>query len=255
MNQAEPPRRQVIGISINPLSLSQHVNLILGWATQNESRAVYVANVHMLMEARWNPDFRQVLHAADLVTPDGMPLVWMLRLLGIYDQERVAGMDLLRELCVGSQSRSIGVLFLGSSAQILAKMRQRLDIEYPSLNIVGMDPLPFRPLTPSEDRDLINKINQSKAGLLLLSLGCPKQEKWIAAHRGRVNATMIGLGGVFPVYAGLQAYAPQWARDSGLEWAYRLCQEPGRLWRRYATTIPPFLWLAAQQLANRSSKH
>lgn len=254
MKQAEPPRRQVIGISINPLSLSQHVDLILGWAMRNESRAVCVANVHMLMEARWNPGFRQVLQTADLVTPDGMPLVWMLRLLGVYNQERVAGMDLLRALCQESQSRDVGVLFLGSSARILERIRQRLNLEYPHLNITGMDPLPFRPLTPSEDRELIDRINQSKAGLLLLSLGCPKQETWIAAHRGKINATMIGLGGVFPVYAGLQAYAPKWARDAGLEWAYRLYQEPGRLWRRYATTIPPFIWLAAQQLVSRSSK-
>jgi N-acetylglucosaminyldiphosphoundecaprenol N-acetyl-beta-D-mannosaminyltransferase len=255
MNQlAAPPRKQVIGIYINPLSLSQHVDLILRWAMQNTSRAVCVANVHMLMEAHWDPDFKRILHSADLVTPDGMPLVWMLRLLGVYNQERVAGMDLFRAVCEKAQSQGVGVLFLGSGAQILAKMRRRLDLEYPNLNVVGMDPLPFRPLTPSEDQVLIDKINQSRAGLLLLSLGCPKQEKWIADHRGKVNATMMGLGGVFPVYAGLQTYAPKWARELGLEWAYRLCQEPGRLWRRYATTIPPFVWLAAQQLFNRSSK-
>ncbi|PZD71171.1 N-acetylglucosaminyldiphosphoundecaprenol N-acetyl-beta-D-mannosaminyltransferase [Acaryochloris thomasi RCC1774] len=241
-------RIPVTDIDIHALSLNQHVQQIIRWAKQNMSRSVCVANVHMLMEAHWNNTFRQILRSADLVTPDGMPLVWMLRLLGAYGQERVAGMDLFTGLCQEAQSQNVSIFCVGSQTQILAKMRCRLENEYPALQIAGMEPLPFRSLTAREDRDLTNQINQTQAGLLFVSLGCPKQEQWIAQHRGKINATMIGLGGVFPVYAGIHKHAPQWVRTSGLEWAYRLCQEPRRLWRRYASTIPPFIWLAIQQL-------
>ncbi|MGF1602902.1 MAG: WecB/TagA/CpsF family glycosyltransferase [Thermosynechococcaceae cyanobacterium] len=241
-------RVQVLDIFVNALSLDQQVEQIMAWAKQNVSRSVCVANVHMLMEAHWDPMFQNVVRQADLVTPDGMPLVWMLRYLGANDQERVAGMALFQALCDQAQGQDVSVFFLGSQAQILTKIRNRLELDYPALKIAAMEPLPFRPLTFTEDQDIINQINQSQAGLLFVSLGCPKQEKWIAEHRNRINATMIGLGGVFPVYAGLCKHAPQWVRNVGLEWAYRLYQEPRRLWRRYATTIPPFIWLAAQQL-------
>ncbi len=243
-----PKNIQIIGINVSSLSLRQQSSQIISWAKQNISKAVCVANVHMLMEAHWNDAFKKVLCSADLVTPDGMPLVWMLKLLGACRSERVAGMDLLKSLCAEAQEHEISIFFLGSEAKILGKMRQRLEAEYPDLCIAGMESLPFRPLTPLEDRKIIETINGTETGLLFVSLGCPKQEKWIAQHRGKINATMVGLGGVFPIYAGLQKYAPQWIRGLGMEWAYRLYQEPGRLWQRYATTIPPFLWLAARQL-------
>ena len=239
---------QVLGINVNSLSLKEHSERIIFWATQNVSRSVCVANVHMLMEAHWNSEFREILRSADLVTPDGMPLVWMLKLLGAHQQDRVAGMDLLNALCTKAQEQKIGIFFLGSEIQILGRMRRRLEQEYPGLNITGMESLPFHPLTIDEDQKITEKINKTQTGLLFVSLGCPKQERWIAQHRSSINATMVGLGGVFPIYAGLQKYAPQWIRTLGMEWAYRLCQEPGRLWRRYATTIPPFIWLAVRQL-------
>ncbi len=238
----------IIDISVHSLSLEQYIEQIMSWAEQNMSRSVCVANVHMLMEAYWDLNFHRILSSADLVTPDGMPLVWMMRCLGADGQERAAGMDLLKALCQKAQERNLGVFFLGSQAQVLTKIHQRLKRDYLDLNVVGMEPLPFRPLNAKEDQDIINQINRSGAGLLFVSLGCPKQEKWIADHRNKINATMIGLGGVFPVYAGLQKYAPRWIRNLGMEWAYRLIQEPSRLWRRYATTIPTFLWLAAKQL-------
>ncbi|MGB7415811.1 MAG: WecB/TagA/CpsF family glycosyltransferase [Thermosynechococcaceae cyanobacterium] len=244
----ESPYIAIVNICVDALSLEQSVEQIMTWAKQNQSRSVCVANVHMLMEAHWHPTFKRTLNSSNLITPDGMPLVWMMRLLGAHAQERVAGMDLFKALCHKAQEQHVGIFCLGSQAPIVAKMHQRLRDEYPGLEIAGMEPLPFRPLTPSEDRQIINQINDSKAGILFISLGCPKQEKWIVQHRHQINATMIGLGGVFPVYAGLQKRAPQRIRNLGLEWAYRLYQEPRRLWHRYATTIPPFIWLATRQL-------
>ncbi|MCW6037315.1 WecB/TagA/CpsF family glycosyltransferase [Spirulina subsalsa FACHB-351] len=242
------PSKRLISSSVTALRLEEQVQTMLAWAQQHMSKSVCVANVHMLMEAHWHPDFAQILNDSDLVTPDGMPLVWMLRLLGATTQDRVAGMDILLKSCTLAQYCGVSVYFVGSHPEILAQMREKLQQQFPQLEIAGMEPLPFRPITPAEDSALIAKINQSGAGLVFVSLGCPKQERWIAQHKGKIQAVMVGLGGVFPVYAGLLKHAPEQMRQMGLEWLYRLVQEPQRLWKRYTETIPPFLWLAAKQL-------
>jgi N-acetylglucosaminyldiphosphoundecaprenol N-acetyl-beta-D-mannosaminyltransferase len=182
------------------------------------------------------------------VTPDGMPLVWMMRWIGASPQTRVAGMDIFLALCQSAPLHGIKIFFVGSQSAILERMRNRLEQQFPYLAIAGMEPLPFRPLSPAEDEALIDKIHQSGAGLVLIALGCPKQEYWMAQHQGKIHAVMVGVGGVFPVYAGIQKWAPAWVRQLGLEWLYRLIQEPRRLWNRYSRTIPPFIYLALRQL-------
>lgn len=247
------PTRNVLEFPITALPLEEQVKTIVRWADQRQSKTVCVANVHMLMEAYWNPDFGTVLKNSDLVTPDGMPLVWMMRRLGAISQERVAGLDLFLAVCELAQKQGVCLFFVGSQREILSRMRKRLDKEFPKLKIAAMEPIPFRPLTEVEDKALIQKINESGAGLVFVSLGCPKQEKWIAQHKDRINAVMVGLGGAFPVYAGIQKRAPRLMRNLGFEWFYRLLQEPRRLYRRYAVTIPPFIWLACKQLIKSSS--
>lgn len=242
------PTQKVLDFPITALRFADQIQTILKWAIARESKTVCVANVHMLMEAHWNSEFASVLKSADIVTPDGMPLVWMMRQMGAHYQDRVAGMDIFLALCQQAQVQNISVFCVGSQNEILSRMRKKLEQEFPRLKIAAMEPLPFRPLTETEDQALINKINSSGAGVVLVSLGCPKQENWMAQHKGKVQAVMIGLGGVFPVYAGIQKRAPRIVRDLGLEWFYRWIQEPRRLWRRYATTIPPFMWLATKQL-------
>jgi N-acetylglucosaminyldiphosphoundecaprenol N-acetyl-beta-D-mannosaminyltransferase len=243
-----PPQQTVIGFPVTALPFNAQIDLISRWARHRISKAVCVANVHMLIEAHSNSDFASVLEKADLVTPDGMPLVWLMKLSGIHQQDRVAGMDILIALCERLSAEKISLFFLGSEEQVLDRIQQRLNQEFPNLRIAGMEPLPFRPLTPEEDEAIIQKINESGAGVVLVSLGCPKQELWINEHLGKVQAVMIGLGGVFPVYAGLYKWAPLWIRKIGLEWLYRLVQEPRRLWKRYYETIPPFIYLALKQL-------
>ncbi|MDJ0696724.1 WecB/TagA/CpsF family glycosyltransferase [Mastigocoleus sp. MO_188.B34] len=253
VESASLPTRNVLEFPITALPLEEQVKTIIKWADERQSKTVCVANVHMLMEAYWNPDFGTVLKNADLVTPDGMPLVWMMRRLGEISQERVAGLDLLISVCELAQQLEVSLFFVGSQREILSLMRKRLNKEFPKLEIAAMEPLPFRPLTDKEDKALVQKINQSGAGLVFVSLGCPKQEKWIAQHKDKINGVMIGLGGAFPVYAGIQKRAPRLMRNLGFEWFYRLLQEPRRLYRRYATTIPPFIWLACKQLIMSSS--
>lgn len=243
------PTKAVIGFPVTALSLNDHVSLIIKWAKQRLSKTTCVANVHMLVEAKNNPVLASVLQNADLVTPDGMPLVWTMRMTGVPQQERVAGMDLLLGLCEQASRQQISVFFLGSETAVLERMRARLEQEFPNLQIAAMEPLPFRPLTPEEDVKIIHKVNSSGAGITLVCLGCPKQELWIAEHKNKIHSVLIGIGGVFPVYAGIHKRAPEPIRNLGLEWLYRLVQEPRRLWGRYSSTIPPFLWLASKQLA------
>lgn len=244
----------IIGSPVTTALFNKQIETILKWASTRMSKIVCVANVHMLIEAHWHPEFRAILKNADLVTPDGMPLVWMMRLMGEANQNRVAGMDILLALCQLAPMRNVSIFFLGSETTILEKMRQKLERDFPNLEIAGMEPLPFRPLTRAEDEAIAQKIHDSGAGIVLVSLGCPKQEYWMNQHKDKIQAVMIGLGGVFPVYAGIHKHAPLWIRNLGLEWFYRLMQEPRRLWKRYRTTIPPFIWLASKQLASSKLK-
>ena len=239
---------KLISSPVTALPFETQIKMMLEWASSYESKVVCVANVHMLMEAYWHPELSSVLENADLVTPDGMPLVWMMKLMGVPEQDRIAGMDILLALCQLAQSQNIRIFFLGSEAIILQEMRIRLEDNFPNLQIAGMEPLPFRPLTPVEDDAIIQKIHESKAQVVLVSLGCPKQEYWMNEHKGKIQSVMVGLGGVFPVLAGIHKRPPLWVRDAGLEWLYRLIQEPRRLWSRYIKTIPPFILLALRQL-------
>lgn len=240
--------QNIIGFPVTCLSFNEQMETILKWAHDRLTKVVCVCNVHMLVEAHWHSELGGVLERADLVTPDGMPIVWMIRQLGFKQQNRVAGLDILFAVCHLSQQQDVSVFFLGSEASILDQMRTKLEEEFPNLKIAGMEPLPFRPLTEEEDEAVIQTINESGAGVVFLSLGCPKQEYWMDQHKGKISAVMIGLGGAFPVYAGIHKRAPGWVREAGLEWLYRFIQEPKRLWRRYYSTIPPFIWLAFKQL-------
>ena len=246
--EAPLPVQNVVGFPVSTLSFSGQVEAIMGWAAAHQSKVVCVSNVHMLMEGHWHSDFSTVLSDADLLTPDGMPLVWVASLMKGSSQERVAGMELMQALCEQAQTMGVSIFFLGAADKTLTEIRARLAQEFPLLQIAGMVSPPFRPLSIEEDKAIVGQINHSGAGLVFVSLGCPKQEKWMYAHRGEVKAAMVGLGGAFPVYAGVKRWAPEWIRSNGLEWLYRLIQEPGRLWKRYASTIPPFVWLAAKQV-------
>ncbi|MGB3295838.1 MAG: WecB/TagA/CpsF family glycosyltransferase [Phormidesmis sp.] len=202
----------------------------------------------MLMEGYWRSHFAQVLLSADLLTPDGMPLVWMASWMKRCTQDRVAGMELMQALCQRAQSAGVSVFLLGSTPEMLSKIQQQLSRDFPKLKVSGMLSPPFRSLSAEEDEAIAHAISKSEAGLVFVSLGCPKQELWMHEHRDQISAVMVGLGGAFSVYAGVKQWAPEWVRSVGLEWLYRLMQEPGRLWKRYAVTIPPFLWLAFKQV-------
>ena len=245
------PKKKVINTPVTCVPFDEQMMLILRWAKTRASKAVCLANVHMLMEAERNASYREVLHRADLVTPDGKPLVMMLRSLGILHQNQVAGMDVFEHLCDLAEKAGISVYFLGSTPEILDKMKQRIHQEYPILKVAGMNSIPFMSVDEirvSKDQDLIEEVNRSGAGIVFVCLGCPKQEVWMSQYQGSIKGVMIGVGAVFAMYAGLTPRAPHLIQHAGMEWLYRLVQEPRRLWHRYSSTIPPFLYLATKQL-------
>ncbi len=245
------PTVNVTDIGITALPFKNQIDVIISWAKERSSRVVCVANVHMLMESRWNEGLRNVLEKADLITPDGMPIVWVMRALGIINQDRVAGLDIFRAVCYQAAKKNISVYLLGSTPDVLSKILDRLMSEFPQLVVAGIESPPFRPLSKAEDAELIERINQSGAGITFISLGCPKQECWMHKHVGEITSVMIGVGAVFPVYAGDKKHAPVWVRNNGLEWLYRLVQEPRRLLGRYLMTIPPFIVLALKQVGTQ----
>jgi N-acetylglucosaminyldiphosphoundecaprenol N-acetyl-beta-D-mannosaminyltransferase len=250
------PSQNVIGFPVTALPFDAQVAQVIKWAKGGLSKVVCVANVHMLVEACEDSSLASILNRADMVTPDGMPLVWMVQQLRKTQQDRVAGMDLMMSVCRAASEQGISVYFLGSEQLVLDQMRRRLQRDFPQLKIAGMEPLPMLSVPIVVDQTVVEQVNRSGAGIVFLALGCPKQEKWMGAYHNRINAVMLGVGGVFPIYAGLQQRAPEFIRSAGLEWLYRLVQEPRRLWKRYSKTIPPFIWLACKQmmLANRSSR-
>ncbi|MGF1588227.1 MAG: WecB/TagA/CpsF family glycosyltransferase [Pleurocapsa sp.] len=245
------PKKEIINVPVTCVPFDEQMMLILRWAKTRASKAVCLANVHMLMEAERNASYRKVLHQADLVTPDGKPLVLMLRRLGILHQNQVAGMDVFENLCNLAEKAGISVYFLGSTPEILDKMKRRVSQEYPILKVAGMNSIPFMSvdeIRATRDHQLIEEINNSGAGIIFVCLGCPKQEVWMSQYQGYIKGVMIGVGAVFAMYAGLTPRAPHLIQDAGMEWLYRLIQEPRRLWHRYSSTIPPFIYLASKQL-------
>ena len=237
------------GVSVGPYR--EFVEQIVALGLGRSSAYVCVANVHMVIEAWRDADFAGIVNGADIVTPDGMPLAKALKLLYGIAQNRVAGMDLMPSLFGEAELQGLSVFLYGSTDEVLTRVAARMRCDHPALNIAGIYSPPFRALAPEEDREVTNRINVSGANIVLVALGCPKQETWMVNHKGKINAVMVGVGGAFPVYAGLQKRAPQWMRRYSLEWFYRLCQEPRRLFRRYLVTNTLFLLLIGREMVRR----
>lgn len=233
------------GISMG--KYSSFINNIILLASQRASSNVCVANVHMFIEAYQDKSLSKIINTADIVTPDGMPLAWGLRLLLGVKQDRVAGMDLLPDLLQQLTVHKLPVYFYGGTPELLQVTELFLLRKYPLLNISGLYSPPFRELTKEEEQQVVNKINSSGASVVFVVLGCPKQEKWMASMKGRINAVMIGVGGALPVMVGIQKRAPRWMQKLGLEWFFRLMQEPKRLLRRYVITNSLFLYLMTKE--------
>jgi N-acetylglucosaminyldiphosphoundecaprenol N-acetyl-beta-D-mannosaminyltransferase len=238
----------IIGVKIHPTQYEAAVDLIRDWAFALESRYVIAANVHVIMESFDSQEFQNIINQADLVTPDGMPLVWMLRLKGHPRQQRVYGPTLMLHLLEAAAQEGIPVGFYGGTPEALERLAQNMQRGYPALKIAYANSPPFRALTAEEDRTTVQQMRDSGVRILFVGLGCPKQERWMAAHRGQIPAVMVGVGAAFDFHAGIKRQAPPWMQHTGLEWFFRLTQEPARLWRRYLRHNARFLALALVDL-------
>lgn len=247
-SMAERRRIAVLGQRLDALAWDDALARISAWAALRESRYVCISNAHSVVTGSQDPAFGQVLGGADMVTPDGAPVAWMMRRLGVPGQQRINGPDLMWRYCALASQRGERVYLYGGTDETLVLLQQRLREAFPGLVIAGAVSPPFRKLTPEELARDIDHINASGAGTVWVSLGCPKQELWMAAQRGKVQAVMVGVGAAFDYHAGTIQRAPLWMQHSGLEWLHRLISEPRRLWRRYLVTNSVFMWGAAKQL-------
>ena len=241
------PKYPVLRADISTGSVAEFVEAILALGAARASAYVCFANVHMLMEAEQHADFAHILNQAAVAVPDGSPVAAAVRWCGGPAQARVAGMDLLPELLHQAAARGQSVYFYGTTPTVLQRMVDRARRELPHLRIVGTHAPAFRPSTPAEDAAEVATIEAADPDLLFVALGCPRQERWMAAHQGRIRACMLGVGQAFRVYAGLEPRLPPWARRLWLEWAFRLWQEPGRLGRRYLATNSRFVYLMTRR--------
>lgn len=236
------PGVKVLGSHIDAVSWSEVLSTISLWAAHRESRYICLCNVHSIVTAKQNNAFNSIINGADMAIPDGMPIAWMLRARGFPDQRRLNGPDVMWELCAKASRSGLPVYLYGAASDVLGSLGRRLQHAFPELEIAGAYSPPFRPLSEDEDRRIVEEINRSGAGIVFVGLGCPKQEQWMAAHRGQVQATMIGVGAAFDFHAGVLRRAPVWMQRAGLEWLYRLLTEPRRLWRRYLYNNSLFLY-------------
>jgi N-acetylglucosaminyldiphosphoundecaprenol N-acetyl-beta-D-mannosaminyltransferase len=250
----EQPRRiSVLGVQVSAVNLDRAAEIL--WQCIHEDGRIYVCvtGVHGVMESQLDRALLDIHNGAGLVVPDGMPLVWMSRLYGNPQAERICGRDLMRRMTAISAGRGYRQFYYGSSEQVSDRLKRVLSTQYPGLSIAGSICPPFRPLTPEEDTAIVEMINAARPDILWIGLSTPKQERWMSSHLHELDVpVMIGVGAAFDFLAGTVPEAPTWMQRSGLEWLYRLCAEPRRLGPRYAYIVPGFLALAAAEVARHA---
>jgi exopolysaccharide biosynthesis WecB/TagA/CpsF family protein len=239
---AWPIKYNLLNVNVSATSYKVSLDVIIEAAEKNVSACVDHMPVHGLITANTDTIFGTAINKFDMVCPDGHPVRWALNAL--YKTklpDRVYGPDLMLMLCKAAAEKGIGIYLYGSTEEVLSKLKTNLFLKYPALKIVGAEAPPFRKLSLEEDAAVIERINQSGAGLVFIGLGCPKQEMWAADHRDKIKGVLMCVGAAFDFHAGNKKQAPSWMQKRGLEWLFRLCQEPGRLWQRYFITNSLFI--------------
>jgi N-acetylglucosaminyldiphosphoundecaprenol N-acetyl-beta-D-mannosaminyltransferase len=241
-------RVNILGVRVSALNMAQALSIIDEWIARRQRHYVCVSGVHGLMESQRDEGLRRIHNGAGLVTPDGMPLVWLSRLHGRGHVERVYGPDLMLALCEHSLSKGYKHFFYGGGEGVPERLANSLRRSFPGLRVVGDYSPPFRPLSGAEEEQIVEAINEADPDVVWVGLSTPKQERWMAEHLGRLAApVLIGVGAAFDFHSGLKKQAPRWMQRSGLEWLFRLATEPRRLGRRYLANNPLFVLLVLQQ--------
>lgn len=239
----------VLGVKVSRVDYLSAVGAIIDAAHKRRSFGVSALAVHGVMEAYRDRAFSEAVNRLDLITPDGQPVRWALNLLGARElKDRVYGPTLMLQVCERAAAENLSVFLYGSTRTVLERLSENLQTRFPGLVVAGSKVDRFRDATAAEDEEDIRLIAESGARIVMVGRGCPRQEKWVAAHLGKIEAPMLAVGAAFDFHAGTLSQAPRILQDYGLEWLYRLVHEPGRLWRRYLILNPLFVWSFGQQL-------
>jgi N-acetylglucosaminyldiphosphoundecaprenol N-acetyl-beta-D-mannosaminyltransferase len=251
------PARPVLGIPLALTDYERTLDWIDAAAASGHRGYICVAATHTVMACQEDPALRAAVLGADFTVPDGQPLVWALNALGAGLGDRVYGPDLMEHACArAARTGRRFYLYGGRNQGALVELTRTLRLRHPGLKIVGGHAPPFRPLSPTEEAAIVADINRAAPDVVWVGIGVPKQEKWMARLRDRLDApVLIGVGAAFDFHAGLIPQAPAWMQRAGLEWAFRLAQEPRRLWRRYLRYNPRFVTGFARQYARHKRHH
>lgn len=242
-------RINVLGVGISDLNLQTALAAIAGSVSSRTKGYVCVTGVHGVMEARQDPAFRRILNGAFLNTPDGMPMVWMGKFAGRRQMSRVYGPDLMVEVFGWSRNNGCRHFFYGGKPGVALEIQRKVEERFPGTVVCGCYSPPFRALNTEEEAELVATITRLRPDIIWVGLSTPKQEQFMAQYLPKLDTTlMIGVGAAFDFWAGCVRQAPRWIQRSGFEWLYRLCQEPGRLWRRYLKNNPAFILNVVGQL-------
>jgi N-acetylglucosaminyldiphosphoundecaprenol N-acetyl-beta-D-mannosaminyltransferase len=229
--------------------MAQALVQMVCWIDNDQRDYVVVCPVHSVMVGQSDPGYRAIVNRAGMVTPDGMPLVFLSRRMGYHDVERVYGPDLMLAFSELAAERGFRNYYYGGAEGVPETLAEALTARFPGLEVVGTYSPPFRDLTEEEDQAIIDAINEAKPDIVWIGLGSPKQDAWMAEHRARLNApVLIGVGAAFDFLSGRKRQAPRWMQRNGLEWFYRLVHEPRRLWRRYLINNSLFIYFMLLQL-------
>lgn len=235
----------ILKVQVSAINMDDACLLAEDAILNRQKRYICVCPVSTIMECKRDASALKSVNSADLVTPDGMPVVWIGRMRGHSNIRRVYGPELMESLCSISQKKGYRNYFYGSTENVLNRLKKNLNKKYPELTVSGVYSPPFRRLTKEEDDRIVETINNSNSDIIWIGLGSPKQDLWMYEHRNRINApVMVGVGAAFDFLSGVKPQAPLWVRNHGFEWLFRLVTEPRRLWRRYLIDNPLFIYYA-----------
>lgn len=227
-------RFDILGVKVSVVNLQKTVSLVNHWITKKQGHYICVSDVHCIIQSQTDREFRKIQNNSGLTVPNGMPLVWLGKLQHLDSIDCVYGPDLMLSLLQLAEQKGYPVFFFGNTAEVLARLTDKIKNQFPQLNIAGIAPHPFRPLTENENQKLISLINKSRPSILFVGTGAPRQELWIGRNWNKLNVPVaLGVGAAFDFLSGFKINPPKWLQRTGFGWLFRLLSEPRRLYRRY----------------------